>query len=202
MRRQRDILEHRASARRNEHGRRRAAISPRKQGLVRHLRSPHGQWGRRRQRHQHLLLDASFDIAIVRRRSILPSGFALYYDQDNTSLLRASAADQFATPIDLSELAGTNGTMRNPTASDDELVIYWATNRDVDAGAGPYDIWVATRNTATDKFTDVHPVLELNKTTSNEMPSFISADLCTLYFESNRPGGVGGYDIYVATRQP
>ena len=40
----------------------------------------------------------------------------------------------------------------------------------------------------------------INSDSDNDMPT-LSCDGSTLYFTSNRPGGVGGYDIYVATRK-
>lgn len=44
-----------------------------------------------------------------------------------------------------------------------------------------------------------HAVTELN-TTSQENSVSLSSDELTAYLSSNRPGGAGGYDIYVATR--
>src|SRR5262245_13889450 len=43
------------------------------------------------------------------------------------------------------------------------------------------------------------PVTELNTDADDEHPR-LTADELTVYFSSSRPGGVGGYDIYQATR--
>jgi hypothetical protein len=42
---------------------------------------------------------------------------------------------------------------------------------------------------------------ELNSSAIDQ-PVWISDDECTVYLTSNSPGGVGGYDILVATRTP
>jgi len=42
-------------------------------------------------------------------------------------------------------------------------------------------------------------VTELSGTTE-EIPVDLSADGCTIYFASSRPGGAGGYDLYSAQR--
>jgi hypothetical protein len=34
----------------------------------------------------------------------------------------------------------------------------------------------------------------------SESPSWISPDGCTIYLQSDRPGGLGAQDIYVAVR--
>ena len=36
--------------------------------------------------------------------------------------------------------------------------------------------------------------------TSGEMQPYLSADRQTLFFASNRPGGCGGFDLYITTR--
>ncbi|MBK5294921.1 MAG: PD40 domain-containing protein, partial [Acidobacteriia bacterium] len=65
------------------------------------------------------------------------------------------------------------------------------------------DLWVATRVTTSHPWTtpkNLGPLI--NSAADNDMPS-LSCDGTTLYFVSNRPGGLGNasYDIYVATRK-
>lgn len=69
----------------------------------------------------------------------------------------------------------------------------------MEAGTGAFDIWTASRTSAANPFSSLHAVTELNSA-SNDIPTFLTPDRCTLYLQSDRPGGVGGYDIYVATK--
>ena len=67
-------------------------------------------------------------------------------------------------------------------------------------GSGGWDLWVLRRASVSD---DWDPPENLGSTVNSvkddAMPS-ISADGLTLCFNSNRSGGYGGYDIWVATR--
>jgi len=62
------------------------------------------------------------------------------------------------------------------------------------------DIWVSTRDAVTDPWT---PPVNLGPIVNSpllEAQAYISSDGKTLYFSSTRPGGLGGYDLYVTTR--
>ncbi|MCH8218053.1 MAG: PD40 domain-containing protein, partial [Planctomycetes bacterium] len=68
-------------------------------------------------------------------------------------------------------------------------------------GYGNKDIWVTTRSTKGDPWgepVNLGPIV--NSSHGEDGPS-ISADGLMLYFSSNRPGGQGGYDIWVTTRE-
>jgi len=63
------------------------------------------------------------------------------------------------------------------------------------------DLWAATRETTSHPWTtpkNLGPLI--NSAPDNDQPT-LSCDGTTLYFVSNRPGGFGNYDIYVATRK-
>ncbi len=130
----------------------------------------------------------------------MPDGSAIYLVENNTLIARASGTGAgFSAPVAVSELSGAGLTIE-PVVTSDELTVYWATNRsDVDAGTGDFDIWTGTRASAASQFSGLHAVTELNSSAS-ERPSFITADGCTLYLSSTRAGGIGGEDIYVATK--
>jgi hypothetical protein len=66
---------------------------------------------------------------------------------------------------------------------------------------GGLDIFVATRPQKTDAFQNARNVAELS-TIYDEDPDWLSPDLCRLYVHSNRSGGMGGDDLYVAERFP
>jgi Tol biopolymer transport system component len=99
----------------------------------------------------------------------------------------------FSAPTQVAELSSsTNEDL--PVVSDDQLTIYFMSDR-----SGQRDIWMSTRAVATDGWGAPTSVAELN-TPYQELPSWLSPDKCRLYFGSDRPGGMGGRDIYVAER--
>jgi hypothetical protein len=101
---------------------------------------------------------------------------------------------QFDPPVMVAELASSSHT-DNPTLTGDLLEIYFTTDR----VSGNGDVWFATRTTATAPFGTPAPVTAVNSD-SFETSSAISTDGLTLWFGSDRPGGVGANDIWVAQR--
>ncbi len=83
----------------------------------------------------------------------------------------------------------------NPTLTADLLEIYFTTDR----GGGSGDVWFARRSDVAHPFSAPAPVTEVNSSTF-ETSSAISADGLTLWFGSDRPGGVGTTDIWVSSR--
>ena len=77
----------------------------------------------------------------------------------------------------------------------DELDLYFAT---ATSPGQPKDIFVAHRDTPDGTFLPPTPVPEVNSI-SDEAPTWLSADGCRLYFESNK---TGSYDVYLAERLP
>lgn len=100
----------------------------------------------------------------------------------------------FGTPELVTELASA-GQSENPTLTADLLEIYFTTDR----VSGNSDVWFATRGAASQPFGAPAPVAAVN-TPSFETSSAISADGLTLWFGSDRAGGVGEVDVWVATR--
>ena len=100
----------------------------------------------------------------------------------------------FDTPVLVPELASPSRT-DNPTLTGDLLEIYFTTDR----VSGNGDVWFATRATATAPFGTPAPVTAVNGD-SFETSSAISTDGLTLWFGSDRAGGVGANDIWVTER--
>lgn len=109
---------------------------------------------------------------------------------------RTCTPGSFSEPAIVLELA-TFDTESAPSLTADGLEIFFhSTDSD---GLGGRDIWFARRASPDEPFTDpVHPV-EVNSDRDDRHPA-ISGDGLTLYFASTRPGGLGGADIWVATR--
>ena len=67
-------------------------------------------------------------------------------------------------------------------------------------GVGATDMWVARRASVLDAWSTPQNLgTPLNSTLIDQRP-YIAADRKTLYFASDRPGGLGGLDLYVTTR--
>ena len=80
----------------------------------------------------------------------------------------------------------------------DGLEIFITSNRA--GGQGLLDLWVATRGSTSEPWsTPVNLGSTVNSAFNDGAPA-LSFDGTTLYFYSNRPGGLGGNDLQVATR--
>jgi outer membrane protein OmpA-like peptidoglycan-associated protein len=61
------------------------------------------------------------------------------------------------------------------------------------------DIYVTSRKSGNDPWSVPEPLEGVNSSYS-ELSASLSTDGSTLYFSSDRPGGLGGFDIYIATK--
>jgi hypothetical protein len=84
-----------------------------------------------------------------------------------------------------------------PSLTLDGLRIYFASTRP--GGAGANDIWTATRPNWSSPFGTPTPVTELNST-GHELEPHVSADGLAIVFSSTRAGGLGDFDLWMATR--
>jgi hypothetical protein len=75
----------------------------------------------------------------------------------------------------------------------DELTLYYS------SGLEASDILVSTRISKSDPFETGVLVPNVNSAEA-DAPLFLTSDGCLLYLRSNRPGGTGGSDIWVARR--
>lgn len=105
----------------------------------------------------------------------------------------------FGSPTAVAEINSAASDESHPVASSDDLTIYWATNRPESGSAGPTDIWVATRPSVAAPFGGVMRHGTLNSP-ANEEAGWLSADSCVMYIMSDRAGGQGSRDLYVARR--
>ncbi len=114
----------------------------------------------------------------------------------------AEADFVFGTPTNLGPNVNTasgEGGWVGLSISTDELSIYFDDNRS--GGYGSADLWVSTRVTKNDEWgepVNLGPLV--NSSNSDSGPS-ISGDGLSLFFTSQRPGAVGGNDLWVATRE-
>lgn len=109
---------------------------------------------------------------------------------------RESRELPFSTPTNLTSVNSSEQEF-GVSVSSDGLELYFGSNRA--GGSGGYDIWGARRESRDVQFGTPVNIVSVNSTGVDYFPS-ISSDRLALYIASNRPGGQGGFDIWVATR--
>ena len=133
---------------------------------------------------------------------IATGGLAMFFTSNrsgNNDLYvakRDSMGDPWGSPTNL---AAVNSGVADitPTISSDRLSLYFASNRS--GGFGGFDLYVSTRSDTSSLFgAAVNLGASINSSFDDMAPS-ISSDGTTLYFDSDRSGGVGGFDIYQST---
>ena len=114
---------------------------------------------------------------------------------------RPTTADDWGTPVNLGSTVNSSSGEHSPSISADGLTLYFSDFGDPrPGGVGEVDIWVTTRATKDNEWrSPVNLGATVNTGARDAGPS-ISADGLALFLYSNRPGGVGGVDIWVATR--
>lgn len=135
--------------------------------------------------------------ALEQNPSLVPDGTSMYFSRDGGIYRSELGGNGFGAATPVGELNVEQAT--TPVISSDGLTIYFGSGRT--GGAGGQDIWRATRDDVDGSFVDIVNVSELNLD-DFEFPEWISPDGCRLYFTSRRPGGTGGWDMWVATREP
>ena len=101
---------------------------------------------------------------------------------------------RFGTPRLLTEL-DTSYANQNPTLTADLLELFFTSGR----GDSSADVWTARSASAQDPFDAPEIVSEVSTSAFDTSPA-ITLDGLSLYFGSDRSGGAGEVDIYVATR--
>jgi len=123
-------------------------------------------------------------VSIGGQRGMLAGGFTV------------EALGAFSAPTPIVPLAST-ALDDDPTMTADGLELYF--NSDRPGGTGSADIWVSTRTSRSDPWGPPAPVTAVNTIDLETTPG-VSADGLELYWSSDTPGGMGGTDIYRATR--
>jgi hypothetical protein len=104
----------------------------------------------------------------------------------------------FDEPVNLGPVVNSPFGDWGPFIAPDGLTLYFSSERP--GGLGESDIWVTTRATVSDAWRPpVNVGATVNSSTWDWLPA-ITADGLTLYFSSERPGGLGLNDIWLTTR--
>ncbi len=139
--------------------------------------------------------------------SISSDGLTLYFVSERPGGLgkadlwvttRATISAAFEPPKPLSATVNSAADDACPGISSDDLSLFFCSRRP--GGFGDYDLWVSRRATKGDSFGPPENLGAAVNTGLWEGLPDISADGLTLFFDSNRAGGVGNFDIWMTTR--
>ncbi len=110
----------------------------------------------------------------------------------------AGAFGDWSAPANLGEAVNSAFEDFLPEFSKNGRSLYFASNR-----PGPYgeeDLWVSRRASPTDPWGPAENLGAVINGPFNERSPALSRDGHLLFFASNRPGGLGGFDIWVSWR--
>jgi len=117
---------------------------------------------------------------------------------DNWMCARASLDAPFGEPVNLGSRVNSPNGDSGPSLSGDGLSLAFESSRP--GGQGGVDLWMCTRASPGEPFGErVNLGATVNSPQWDGPPS-LSADALTLLFKSDRPGGVGGRDLWMCTR--
>jgi Tol biopolymer transport system component len=103
----------------------------------------------------------------------------------------------WGTPQKVEELSTTSFFEGRPSVRFDGLELFLFSNR---SGLGLIDLWQSTREDANDPWEEPTNLGSVVNSAAVDQQPHIAADRQSLFFVSNRPGGCGGGDIYLTTR--
>jgi hypothetical protein len=107
---------------------------------------------------------------------------------------RPDAESDWAAPVNMGSAVNSSAYDGEACLSNDGLILFFSSDRG--GGMGSYDIWMTTRQSQAAAWSPpVNPGPAINTSSIEGSPS-LSPDLKTLYFVSDQPGGIGGWDMY------
>ncbi len=114
----------------------------------------------------------------------------------------SSGGQQFSdwsAPINLGPVVNSAGPDQGPAISKDELELYFVRLLNGDGVFDPGDLWVSTRKHKKEPWGPPQNLGPINTSGRESLPA-LSRNGHLLYFTSDRPGGFGGFDIWVSER--
>ena len=133
--------------------------------------------------------------------AISPDGLELYFTWYHDYKIRVCKRPSKHAPWSNPEVLGPpfgGHEVRYPKVSADGLSLYFASRRP--GGYGGEDIWVSTRASTSDPWSEPINLGPNVNSSFNEVGTSISSDGLCLLFDSNRTDGYGEVDIWVTTR--
>jgi sugar lactone lactonase YvrE len=111
---------------------------------------------------------------------------------------RESVHDGFGAPEPLSDVVNSESYDGWPKLSSDELTLVFDSARP--GGSGLTDLWITDRTDHDSPWQEPKNLGSIINSEYHDVTPALSPDGLTLLFASDRPGGVGGLDIWVASR--
>jgi len=140
--------------------------------------------------------------------SISADGLSLYFistrpggvgGRDIWITTRETTDDDWGEPVNLGPTFNTPVGEYGVSISSDGLSLYFDTRQSGASGAVD-DLWVATRTTTDDDWSNPISLGPTVNSSADECYPSVSSDGLAVYFCSNRSGGIGTYDLWVTTR--
>ncbi|MHC4206263.1 MAG: M56 family metallopeptidase [Planctomycetota bacterium] len=132
---------------------------------------------------------------------ISPDGLELYFGSEDGNIWvarRATVNSEWEPALNLDPIVNSSAGDGGPCISLDGLSLYFVSDRP--GGFGQLDIWMTTRVTVDDDWSFPENLGASINSAFWDWGQSLSADELQLYFTSNRPGGLGSHDMYVANR--
>ena len=140
--------------------------------------------------------------------NIAPDGLSLYFSSDRPGgsgqmdmwvATRPDTNAPWGKPVNLGPAVNSGAWDISPRESADGLTLLFHSTRG--GGLGGEDIWISTRATKNDAWGQaVNPGTPVNSA-ANDGEAVLTRDGLTLFFSSDRAGGIGDYDLWVTTRR-
>jgi len=129
--------------------------------------------------------------------STRPGGYGSY---DIWVTTRKTMHDEWENPVNLGPIINSANLDGNPVISADGRTLFLHSYRP--GGYGWIDIWVARRETVNSPWSEPANLGPKINSLYGDVKPFISNDGSTLYFQSNRPGGIGSWDLWQVPINP
>ncbi len=118
------------------------------------------------------------------------------------ALTRRTKTDAWSEPTRLPDPPNAANGFRSVWNSVDGRVLVFHSVRGTSGSATHYDLWLTTRSSTSEPWQQPISFGPTINTTANERGACLSDDGRELIFASDRPGGLGGSDLYVSRRVP
>src|SRR6266446_2684389 len=129
----------------------------------------------------------------------LHAGAMLVLCMAQASSAQAQKYSDWSAPVNLGPAINSAFSDQGPAISKNGLSLYFTSNRP--GGLGGFDMYVSQRASAEEPWgSPVNLGPTVNTTFDEGNPAF-SRDGHYLFFQSKRPGGLGGIDIWVSRRE-
>ncbi len=132
-------------------------------------------------------------------RTLLTLACVLTLALADSSATQAQKYSAWSAPVNLGAVINSAASDQGPAISKDGLSLYITSNRA--GGLGGFDMYVSQRASADDPWSSPVNLGPTVNTAFDEGNQAFSRDGHYLFFQSKRPGGFGGIDLWVAYRE-